>query len=112
MFKLEKPKEITWPVTVSVPRDGGNTVKQVFTGKFKMISGGEFNAIYKNGGTDEDLVRAVLIGWGPDLCDEAENPLEFYDDNLNLIISIPYIRSAIVDAYLELSHGKKATIKN
>lgn len=112
MFKVEKPKDITWPVTVSAPRDGGNTTKATFTGKFKILFGAEFNAIYSSGGNDEDLVRNVLTGWQADLCGEDGSPLEFNDENLNLIASIPYLRSAIVAAYLDLSQGKKAAAKN
>lgn len=112
MFKIEKPTRITWPVTVSVPRDGGNTVKATFTGEFRILSGVEFNAIYVNGGSDEDLVRNVLTGWNTDLCDEDGQPLEFHDENVNLIASTPYIRAAIVAAYLELAHGKKPGAKN
>lgn len=112
MFKIEKPKDITWPVAVSIPRDGGNTVKATFTGKFKILTGAEFNAIYNNGGNDEDLIRNVLTGWNQDLCDEDGNPLEFNEDNVAMIAARPYIRTAIIAAYLELSHGKKAAAKN
>lgn len=112
MFKVEKPKDIAWPVTVSIPRDGGNTVKAAFTGRFKILSTSEFNAIYNSGGNDEDLIRNVLTGWNDDLCDEFGTPLEFSDENLGVIASVPYIRAAIVAAYLELSHGKKASAKN
>lgn len=112
MFKIEKPKEITWPVTVSVPRDGGNTVKATFTGKFKLLPNAEFNAIYTNGGNDEDLARNVMTGWGNDVSDEDGNTMEFSEENLNQLASIPYVRNAIVAAYLELSQGKKAAAKN
>jgi len=112
MFKIEKLKDITWPVTVSVPRDGGNAVKATFTGKFKLLTSPEFNAIYNSGGSDEDLVRNVLTGWENNLCDEDGNPLEFNDENLNLVATRTYIRTAIVSAYLELSSGKKAGTKN
>jgi hypothetical protein len=112
MFKLEKPKEISWPVTVNVPRDGGKVVKATFTGKFKMISSAEFNAIIANGGNDQDIGKAVVAGWGADFCDESENPLEFNDENLEMVLSIPYVRSGFIDAYLELSQGKEAKRKN
>lgn len=112
MFKIEQPKEITWPVTVSIPRDGGNATKAVFTGKFKVITNAEFNAIYTNGGNDEDLIRNVMTGWGNDLCDESGNPMEFNEANMNLAIGMPYVRNGIVAAYLELSQGKKAAAKN
>lgn len=112
MFKVEKPKKLTWPVTVSIPRDGGNVVKATFTGEFRILSGAEFNAIYANGGSDEDLVRNVLTGWGADLRDESDQSMVFNDENLNMIASVPYIRTAIVAAYLELAHGRKAGGKN
>jgi len=112
MFKIEKQKEISWPVTVSAPRDGGNTVKATFTGKFRILPSAEFNAIYSSGGTDEDLVRNVLTGWNDDLCDESGNPLAFNEENVNMIVSVLYIRAAIIAAYLELSSGKKAAAKN
>lgn len=112
MFKIEKPKEISWPVTVSIPRDGGNTTKATFTGKFKLLPSAEFNAIYNGGGNDEDLIRAVMAGWGEDLCDESGSPMEFSEANLNVVIAMPYVRNAIVAAYLELSQGRKAAAKN
>lgn len=112
MFKIEKPKEITWPVTISIPRDGGNTTKATFTGKFKLLPQTEFNAIYSNGGTDDDLIRNAMTGWGEDMCDESGQPLQYNDDNLSMIAAVPYIRAAIIAAYLELSHGKKAGAKN
>lgn len=112
MFKIEKPKDIAWPITVSTPRDGGSTAKATFTGRFRVMPSTEFNAIYSNGGTDEDLVRNVLTGWNDDLCDESGNPLAFNEENLNMIVSIPYVRAGIIAAYLELSGGKKAGAKN
>lgn len=112
MFKIEKPKAIKWPVTVSIPRDGGNAVKATFTAEFKLISATEFNAIYADKGTDEDLVRTVTVGWGSDLCDEDGQPLAFNEENLNMIAAVPYIRAAIVDTYLDMSKGKKPGAKN
>ena len=112
MFKVEAPKEITWPVTVSTPRDGGNVVRATFTGKFKILSNAEFNAIYLKGGSDEDLARAVLVGWEGNLCDESGASMEFNEENLCKLVAIPFRRIAVVDAYLELSQGKKPAIKN
>jgi len=112
MFKIEKPKEISWPVIVSIPRDGGNTTKATFTGKFKLLTSAEFNAMYANGGNDEDLIRAVMTGWGDDLCDEFGAPMEFSETHLNMALTMPYVRNGIVAAYLELSQGRKAAAKN
>lgn len=112
MFKVEEPKEIAWPVTVSIPRDGGETTKATFTGKFKVIPTAEFNAIYDNGGNDGDLIRNVMSGWGNDVADPDGNPMEFNEKNLDKLIAIPYVRTAMVAAYVDLSHGNKARRKN
>lgn len=112
MFTIEKPKQIKWPVTVSIPRDGGNATKAVFTAHFKMIPANEFNAIYQGGGNDEDLLRTVVAGFGDDVCDESGAPLVFSQESLDQLIGIPYVRNALVSAYLDLSQGKKAAAKN
>lgn len=113
MYKIEKQNEISWPVTVNIPRDGGNTVKATFTGKFRILSGAEFNGIFaKEGGNDEDLCRAMFVGWGDDLCDESGAPLVFTEEERNKFISVPYQRMGVVEAYMQLSHGKKAAAKN
>ena len=112
MFKVEKSPEINWPVTVSIPRDGGITVKAVFTGKFKVLTAVEFSAIYASGGNDEDLIRIVMTGWGADVLDAAGEPMEFNEGNLSQLVAMPFVRNAIVAAYLELSQGNKAARKN
>lgn len=112
MFKLEKMKSILWPVTVNEPRDGGTFAKSCFNLKFELLPGGEFNAIYKSGGNDEDLLRRSVIGFGLDLIDESGAPISFTQENLELLISKPYVRNAMIEAYLELSQGKKAEAKN
>ena len=112
MFTIEKPKQIKWPVTVSIPRDGGSAAKAVFTAHFRIIPGNEFNAIYQNGGNDEDLLRNVVVGFGNDVLDESGTPLVFSQESLDHLIGIPYVRNALVSAYLDLSQGKKAATKN
>lgn len=112
MFKVETQKKIKWPVVVSIPRDGGEVTKATFTGEFKVIPTAEFNAIYDNGGNDGDMIRNTMIGWGNDVSDAEGNPMEFNPENLDKLIAIPYVRSAMVAAYIDLSHGRKATAKN
>ena len=109
MFQLQASKSIKWPVNVNIPRDGGKTVKATFTGHFSLISQDEFDAVYNDGGNDETLVRAVLTGWGNDVNDADGNAMAFNDENLNKMAGVPYVRAAIVAAYIEVSHGKVAT---
>lgn len=112
MFKVEESKKIKWPVVVSIPRDGGEVTKATFTGEFKVIPTAEFNAIYDNGGNDGDMIRNVMTGWGNDVSDSEGNAMEFSPENLDKLIAIPYVRTAMVAAYMDLSHGNKAKRKN
>lgn len=112
MFKLEQPKSVKWPVTVNIPQDGGTTKKSIFNAEFELLEQPEFTAIYKeNGGNDEDLIRRTLVGWS-DVGDPDGNPINFNSDARELMIRIAYIRTALINAYLECSYGKAAVRKN
>ena len=111
-LKVQAPKEIKWPVTVNIPRDGGNTTKAICNVRYKILPNAEFQAIYKNEGTDEDLLRNVVVGWEDDVVDESGTPIEFSAEALDKLIEIPYRRNGLVAGYMELSQGKGATAKN
>lgn len=112
MFKIEEQKSLQWPVTVNIPRDGGKITKSTFTAEFELISQDEFTAIYKeDSGTDEDLLRRVVIGFDG-VNDSNDKTISFSDESRDKLIKIPYVRSALVNAYLECSIGKAAVRKN
>ncbi|SFJ04226.1 hypothetical protein [Nitrosomonas sp. Nm34] len=112
MFKIEdQPKLVEWPVSVNVPQDGGKIKKNTFTAEFELITQEELDAIYKDGGTDVDLLRQVLFNC-TGVCDAEGKPIDFNDDLRDKLINIPYVRSALVAAYVECSHGKAAARKN
>lgn len=112
MFKVEQPKSVKWPVTVNIPQDGGHTRKNIFNAQFELLAQDDFAAIYREeGGNDEDLLRRVLIGWS-EVGDPDGNPIEFDKDARELLIRIPYVRTALVAAYIECSSGKAASRKN
>lgn len=108
MFKLEEQKNVKWPVTVNIPRDGGRTTKAEFTAHFELLPQTEFREIYEQeNASDEDLVRRVLTGWDG-VADADGQPIEYNEDAREMMIRIPYVRAAMVSAYLECSHGKAA----
>lgn len=112
MFKIEPQKTVQWPVTVNIPQDGGRIKKNTFTAEFELLPQNEFNAIYReDGGNDEDLLRRALVGW-VDVGDADGNPIDFNEDARELMIRIPYVRNALVTAYLECTLGKEAARKN
>jgi hypothetical protein len=41
MFKLSMVKEVDWPVTVTIPQDGGAVMKATFTARFRLITQAE-----------------------------------------------------------------------
>lgn len=108
MFKLEEQKNIKWPVTVNIPCDGGRTTKGEFTAHFELLPQDEFREIYaQDNASDEDLLRRVLTGWDG-VADADGQPIEYNEDTREMMIRIPYVRAAMITAYLECSHGKAA----
>lgn len=108
MFKLEEQKTVKWPVTVNIPRDGGRTTKAQFTAHFELITQDEFRDIYaQENASDEDLLRRVLRGWD-DVAGAGDEAIDYNPDTREMMIRIPYVRAAMVSAYLECSHGKAA----
>lgn len=108
MFKLEEQKTVKWPVTVHIPRDGGRTTKAEFTAHFELLPQDEFREIYaQENASDEDLLRRVLTGWDG-VADADGGTIACNAETLETMIRIPYVRAAMVTAYLECSHGKAA----
>lgn len=111
MFKLEKKPSITWPVTVQIPRDGGKTTKATFEAEFRLLDQDEFDRVYSEGGTDRDLLARVLVGWSG-VQDDAGGEMTFSDEARATLAAIPYVRQALVTAYLQCATGREAARKN
>lgn len=112
MFKIEQQKTVIWPVSVSIPRDGGRITRSTFDAEFELLPQNEFTAIYQqDGGNDEDLLRRVLVGW-QGVADPDGDPFDYSEERRELLIGIPYVRTALVSAYLDCSFGKAAARKN
>lgn len=108
MFKLATMQTVRWPVTVSIPQDGGKTVKATFHATFLMLKQPEFDEVYKSGGNDTELLRKVTKGWESDLVGEDGAPMSFTPENVEAMVTTSYVRLAMTNAYLELFHGKEA----
>ncbi len=113
MFITKKPESVGWPVTINVPQDGGTTKPVLFTGTFDVISSKEFNAFYEPGGkNDMGVALRVLKGWDKRLVDEANKPVEFSEKIRESFLETPFQLIAVVNAYIELSQGRAAAVKN
>lgn len=105
MFKLAAVRKVTWPVTVSIPKDGGDTVKATFSGEFEVLTQDELE---KNHG---DLLDRVLVGW-KGVAGEDEQEVAFSPEAKANMLGITYVRAALFSAYGELQVGRAAARKN
>lgn len=111
MFTRAQLKTVWWPVTVGVPKDGGGVTRHTFEAELEILRQSEFDAVYGNGGNDRDLVRRVLRNWRK-YGDENGSEIEFSPEALDEAIDVPYVRAALVTAYLQASSGREAARKN
>lgn len=111
MFKRTELKKVWWPVTVGVPKDGGEVSRHTFDAELQMLKQSEFDAVYSDGGNDLALVKRVLCNWRK-YADEEGNDIPFSEEALNDALDTPYVRGAIVNAYLQASQGREAARKN
>jgi len=113
-FVIKKDKSYTWPITISEPVDGGQFNDQKVRVKFKMLSQGRIDEIVKNEAEeDADILNDVLIGWDDGVFkDESGADLAFNEDNKDLILSVPFVRGALVKGFFESIAGKALRRKN
>jgi hypothetical protein len=113
-FVVKKDKSYTWPCTISEPVDGGTFNDQKVKVKFKMLSQTRIDEIVKNEAEeDADILSEVIIGWDAEAFrDETGEVLEYNDDNRDLILSVPFVRSALIKGFFESVSGKAFKRKN
>jgi hypothetical protein len=113
-FIIKKDKAYTWPITISEPMDGGGFNDQKIRVKFKMLPQARIDEIVKNEAEeDADILRDVLIGWDDEAFkDETGAPIPFNVENKDLILSVPFVRLALVKGYFDSIAGKAVKRKN
>ena len=113
-FIIKKDKNYTWPITISEPVDNGAFNDQKVKVKFLMLPQARIDEIIKNEAEQNaDILSDVLIGWDDEAFkDELGNALLFNDENKDLILSVPFIRGALVKGFFESIAGKQFQRKN
>lgn len=107
MLTIVRNPEFRAPVKVLVPSDGGQKESQ-FTARFRALTRSEesaFNAMSAE--STDDFLRSVVIGW-EGLKQEDGSVFEFSDENLNTLLDLNYIRTALAMAYTSSVSGVKA----
>ena len=104
MFRFVPSPEFSWPVDIHVPVDGGEKAVQRFTARLRPDAALQQQFAERRIG-EADFARAVVVGWDG-VGDEAGDPLPFTAENLRRLVAIPYVRRAIVWAYLQAVDGR------
>jgi hypothetical protein len=113
-FVIKKEQSYTWPITISEPIDGGGFNDQKVRVKFKMLKQSRIDEVIKNEAEeDADILSDVLIGWDDEAFkDELGNPIPFNAENKDLILSVPFVRGALVKGFFASIAGKEFKRKN
>ncbi len=115
MFKfVDKPDPVVvhaWPCVISLPRDGGSTVKAKCSLDFELIDQDQIDELLLEGG-DRALLDRVVVGWSADVVGEDNQPLAFNAENKAKLLRIPYVRGGWVRAFFDAAAGRAAARKN
>lgn len=106
MFKLEKERTFTWPVKIKVPTDGGVFADAGFDCKFKLVSQDEIDDFVAGKVSERDFLKANIVGW-TGVQDDQDRELPFSEAARDSMIGIPYVRVALMGAYLEAMSGAR-----
>lgn len=110
MFKLSQSQDYSWPVTVSLPADGGKFSKETFDARFLRIPQTRIDELRAQAESaekisDHAIAREVLVGWSGITDDGDEVP--FSPANLERVLNLPGVAAAIVMAFLESLSGSR-----
>lgn len=115
MLKLATKTTYKREIAVDVPLDMGKTERQKFTIELKRLSVSETKTLISEAQdrslSDEEMMKRYCIGWSG-LVDTDGSDLEYNSVNLELVMDIPYIRKAIMDAFVEDVFGRDSARKN
>ena len=104
-FVLKKVSTYKWPVTVSVPVDGGKFRNETFSVLFRKIGRSQFNELAEQ---DENaLVDAIVEGWDG-IKDEDGDNVPFTDEAKAVLLDDPFVMKAIINAYADSYGGAPA----
>jgi len=102
MFCVSQSDSYKYPVTVETNGETGKKEKSTFSAFFKRLSQTEATQLFETENlTFEDLMSAVLVGWGTDLVGSDKQPLEFNAMNRDALFNIPEARFALREAFWE-----------
>lgn len=106
MFIFAPLTEITWPVTIRVPLDGGKFNDVEVSIRYKRFTSTEQAALIAECKNTGELLKKVIVGWD---AEEFGNPdgssIEFNEQNLESLIDVDYICRALRYGFFNASAG-------
>ena len=107
MIVISKNYTYKWNVKVSMPVAPDTFEEHEFTAIFKRLGKSKIQELTEaEGANDKDLAKAVLAGWD-NVTDDAGAQVEFTPENIEELLDIPMVASAVVIAFMESVAGAK-----
>jgi hypothetical protein len=108
MFVLREQYTCAWPVKVAVPTTNGRVDRQEFTATFRVLSMERVRELTEGRpieSADVDLLREAWTGWDG-VVDVDDNPVAFSHYDRDRMLSIPFVRRAVGEAFLAAMAGR------
>lgn len=107
MFVLDTEASYSWPVHVSLPKDGGTFEKSSFDAKFKRIPQSRLKKLLQDeDATDMNFCKEIVVGW-KGIKDKEGQDIPYSEAGFEMLLEVPGVATTIVKAYLESIAGAK-----
>jgi hypothetical protein len=98
MLKVGHSEAFWYPVKVKILDENGEEVPYEFKARFRRLSREALVSLPT--GDDRELMRENLLGWSG-IVDDAENPLPFTPENMELVFNIWPVLPAMAKTFIE-----------
>jgi hypothetical protein len=110
-LKINQSETFSWPVKVSIPRDGGGYETGSFDAVFKRLPRSESEALANKVMAGEldgiDAVRQILVGWTG--VKNGDDDVPFSETNREALLEIQGVAIAVFRVFTEAAQGAGAT---
>lgn len=106
-LKINQSGTFRWPVSVSIPKDGGGFDKATFDAVFKRSSRTEVeelgNKVMAGELSGLEAVKSILVGWHGVVDGDQEVP--FSETNRDRVLDIPGVAVALFRSFTDANNG-------
>lgn len=106
-LKLKQSDTFSWPVKVSIPKDGGGYETGTFDAVFKRLPRSQSEDMATKVMSGElsgiDAVRQILVGWTG--VESDGEPVPYSETNREALLEIPGVAIAVFRVFSEANSG-------